>query len=303
MELRQLRYLVALADERHFTRAAARERIAQPALSQQIRKLEQEVGLALFDRTTRHVSLTEAGALLVARARRVLAELDDAGAELQQLTGLMGGRVTIGLTQTPGPLDLLGLLTEFHARHPAVKLSVREDLSTSLADELRADALDLAFLSIVDDPGLHGLERRPLASEPLVAVLPHGHRLAGRDHIRIAQLREEEFVAFSEGATIRDAVRRVAHAAGFEPRIAFETREVSRARAIVAAGLGVAVLPRSDALASGPPVETAVLRTPTLIYDISLCWREGRHHPPAARALLEQAQTTGAGVRRRPAGS
>jgi LysR family transcriptional activator of glutamate synthase operon len=289
MELRQLRYLVALADERHFTRAAARERIAQPALSQQIRKLEHEVGLPLFDRTTRHVSLTEAGALLTVRARRVLAELDDASAELQQLTGLMGGEVTIGLTQTPGPLDLLGLLTEFHARHPAVKLTVREDLSTTLADALRADALELAFLSIVDDVDRRGLETRPLASEPLVAVLPAGHRLASRRRLRLEELRDEEFVAFPPGATIRDAVHRVAADAGFAPRIAFETRDVARTRAIVAAGLGVAVLPRSDALASGPPVVPVALHRPTLTHDITLCWREGRRHPPAARALLEQA--------------
>jgi DNA-binding transcriptional LysR family regulator len=288
MELRQLRYLVALADERHFTRAAARERVAQPALSQQIRKLEQEVGIALFDRTTRHVSLTEAGALLTARARRVLAELDDASAELQQLTGLMGGAVTIGLTQTPGPLDLVGLLREFHARHPAVKLTVREALSTALADELRADTLELAFLSIVDDADRHGLETRPLASEPLVAVLPHEHRLAGRRRVRVEDLRDEEFVAFPVGATIRDAVRRAAADAGFAPRIAFESSDVARTRAIVAAGLGVAVLPRSDVLASGPSV-VAVALHPALTHDISLCWREGRRHPPAARALLEQA--------------
>src|SRR3954452_18297225 len=98
MELRQLRYLVALADERHFTRAAARERVAQPALSQQVRKLEDELGVGLVDRTTRRVHLTAAGELLVAHARRVLTELDDARAELQRLTGLVSGRVTIGLT-------------------------------------------------------------------------------------------------------------------------------------------------------------------------------------------------------------
>jgi DNA-binding transcriptional LysR family regulator len=289
MELRQLRYLVALADERHFTRAAARERIAQPALSQQIRKLELEVGVALFDRTTRHVSLTEAGALLAARGRRVLAELDDASAELQQLTGLMGGEVTIGLTQTPGPLDVVAVLSEFHARHPAVKLTVREALSTALADELRADTLELGFLSIVHAADRHGLETRPLASEPLVAIVAHAHRLAARKRLRVHDLREEELVAFPPGATIRDAVHRAAGDAGFAPRIAFETSDVSRTRAIVAAGLAVAVLPRSHAVGPGPPVAAIPLHRPTLTHDISLCWREGRRHPPAARALLEQA--------------
>jgi LysR family transcriptional activator of glutamate synthase operon len=291
MELRQLRYLVALADEQHFTRAAARAQIAQPALSQQVSKLERELGVPLVDRTTRRVHMTEAGELLVAHARRVLAEVDDARAELEQLTGLVSGRVTIGITQTPGPLDIVGLLADFHARYPRVELAVREDLSLRLADGLRDDALDVAFLSIVEPDDRRGLELRELAEEPLVLVLPDGHRLAGRARLRIGDLREEELVGFGEGATIRSAVQRAARAAGFEPRIAFETREVARMRALVAAGLGVAVLPRSDAEAPGPPVRIAALHAPTLTHRISLCWRHGKRHAPAARALLQQVRS------------
>ncbi|HKG04032.1 MAG TPA: LysR family transcriptional regulator [Conexibacter sp.] len=290
MELRQLRYLVALADERHFTRAAAHVNVAQPALSQQLRKLEAELGVPLVDRTTRSVRMTEAGDLLVAHARRALAELDDGRAELARLTGLVGGRVTIGLTHTPGPLDLVRLLAEFHARCPQVELAVREDLSTTLADALRADALDLAFLSIVEDADRRGLELWRLAEEPLVATLPERHRLAARTRVTLGDLREEDFVAFPAGATIRRAVARVAEQAGFAPRIAFETREPARARALVAAGLGVAVLPRSDAAAAG--VRMVELRAPTLRHRISLCWRKGKPHAPAARALLELAQAS-----------
>src|SRR5579871_804993 len=106
MDVAQLRYLVALAEELHFTRAAAREHIAQPALSQQIRRLEEEVGLALVERTTRRVRVTEAGELLVARARRVLSELEAAGAELQALRGVQSGRVVVGALHTMGPVDL-----------------------------------------------------------------------------------------------------------------------------------------------------------------------------------------------------
>ena len=123
MELRQLRYLVALAEELNFTRAAAREHVAQPALSQQIRRLEEEVGLPLVERTTRQVALTEAGGVLVARARRVLAELDAAGTELQALRGMDTGHVTIGAMHTMGPVDLSLPLALFHDRHPGVGLS------------------------------------------------------------------------------------------------------------------------------------------------------------------------------------
>src|SRR5437763_8115500 len=120
MELSQLRYLVALSEERHFTRAAAREHIAQPALSQQIRRLEDEVGLPLVERTTRRVTITDAGELLVARARRVLAELDGAAAELQAMRGVDAGKVNVGAVHTMGPVDLTVVLAEFHRRHPGV---------------------------------------------------------------------------------------------------------------------------------------------------------------------------------------
>src|SRR5438309_148251 len=134
MDLRQLRYLVALAEERHFTRAAAREHIAQPALSQQIRKLEDEVGIPLVERSTRRVSITAAGELLVARARRMLAELDAARSELAALQGLRIGHVTVGAMHTMGPIDLSLVLAIFHERYPEVELTVREASSEELAE-------------------------------------------------------------------------------------------------------------------------------------------------------------------------
>src|SRR5207237_8493850 len=118
MELRQLRYLVALDEERHFTRAAAREHVAQPALSQQIRRLEEEVGLALVERTTRRVKVTDAGHCLVARARRILAEVDAARDELQALTGIRTGHLSVGVMHTMGPVDVSVALAFFHQRHP-----------------------------------------------------------------------------------------------------------------------------------------------------------------------------------------
>src|ERR1700761_2656663 len=140
MELRQLRYLVALAEEQSFTRAAEREHIAQPALSQQIQKLEQELGLPLVERTTRRGSITDAGNLLVARARRVLKELD-------RVRGVQTGHVAVGAMNTMGPVDITLVLARFHELHPAVELTVREGNSDALAEMLRVDALDLAFLS------------------------------------------------------------------------------------------------------------------------------------------------------------
>src|ERR1700716_480493 len=191
MDLRQLRYLVALAEERHFTRAAAREHIAQPALSQQIRRLEEEVGLALVERTTRRVAITDAGELLVGRARRVLAELEAADTELQAMRGLRTGHVSVCALHTMGPVDLSLVLAIFHERYPEVELTVREQSSEELAEMLRVDELDLAFLSVTERIESHGLGLHQLVSEELVVILPPSHPLSGRRRVRMVELAGE----------------------------------------------------------------------------------------------------------------
>ncbi len=286
MELRQLRYLVALADERHFTRAAAREHIAQPALSQQIRRLEQEVGLALVERTTRRVTVTEAGKTLVARARRILSEVDAANAELQALAGVRTGHVSVGTMHTMGPVDVSLALAVFHERHPAVELTVREQSSEELAEMLRDDVLDLAFLSVTERIETQGLVLRQLVSEDLVVVLPHDHPLAGRRRLRMAELADEQFVSYREGARLRELLAYAAHQAGFKPQIKLESNESERIRRLVARGMGVAILPQSDADRSAGHLAVAALIEPSLRRDITLACREGRRLSPAAGEFL-----------------
>ena len=282
MNLRQLRYLVAVADERHFTRAAAREHVAQPALSQQIRSLEAELGVALVERTTRRVSMTQAGELLVARARRALAELDAGQAELQALAGVQAGRLAVGAMHTMGPVDLSLLLATFHARHPAVELIVREQSSEELAAMLREDEVDLAFLSVTERIQHRGLELRPLVTEELVVVLALGHPLAGQQELRLADLAREPFISFREGARLRELLSTAATAAGFEPHIALESNESRRIRSLVSRGLGVAILPRSDAEAPGSLVAVCDLVEPPLTRDVTLASRAERRPSPAA---------------------
>jgi LysR family transcriptional regulator, transcription activator of glutamate synthase operon len=262
MELRQLRYLVALADERHFTRAAARLHIAQPALSQQVKRLEDEVGLALVDRTTRHVALTPAGELLVASARRALAELDAAA-----------------------------LLAAFHARHPGIELIVREEPSEVMLQRLHADVLDVAFLAVNTLHVGPDIQLHPLWTEPLVALLAPGHPLAGRRRLDLVELRNERFVVWGEGGSMRRIVVQGAREAGFEPALAFESTESPRIRAMVSRGLGVALAPESETRHEGAPVAVVPVRNPSLARDVTLAWRAQRRHSPAARAFLELAVT------------
>jgi DNA-binding transcriptional LysR family regulator len=282
MELRQLRYLVALADEQHFTRAAAREHIAQPALSQQIRRLEQELGLALVERTTRRVTITEAGRTLVARARRILSEVDAANAEMQALAGARTGRVTVGTMHTMGPVDVSLALAVFHERHPGVELTVREQSSGELAEMLRDDVLDLAFLSVTERMESHELGLHQLVSEELVVILPGDHRLAGRGNVRMADLEHEHFIGYREGARLRELLTFAARHAGFEAQVKLESNDSERIRRMVARQMGVAILPRSDAESPGAAVAVAALTDPALRRDITLAWREGRRLGPAA---------------------
>ena len=291
MDVRQLRSFVAVAEESHFTRAAERLGIKQSSLSTQVRLLEQEVGLPLFDRTTRRVALTDAGAFLLARARAVIADIDDTASELKGMTGDLSGRVRIGLTTTIGCVDVIGLLANFHRRHPLVELAVVEDLSVHLAVQLRDGRLDIGILSVTPSDELRGLEVEPFAQEELVLVVPKGHRLAQIDEASVDDLKDIDLVLPPAGATIRTAVENAARLSGWAPRVACESVHVDRMTALVAARLGVGVLPRSDAQAhSGEAVEIVALANPSLTHDLAICWRSRRMFPPQVRALLEHAR-------------
>ncbi|MGZ4198495.1 MAG: LysR family transcriptional regulator [Solirubrobacteraceae bacterium] len=287
MDLRQLRYLVALADERHFTRAAEREHIAQPALSQQIRRLEEEVGVALVERTTRKVSITEAGELLVARARRILSELSAAQAELEALRGILTGHVSVGAMHTMGPVDVSLALAIFHQRHPGVELTVLEQSSEELAEMLRDDVLDLAYLSVTERIESHGLGLHQLVSEELVVILPRSHPLAKQSGVRMSELAGEQFISYREGSRLRELLNRAAREADFDPQVMLESNESRRIRRLVARGMGVAILPRSDTEGSGAEVAVVNLDKPALTRDITLAWRQGRRQPPAVAEFIE----------------
>jgi DNA-binding transcriptional LysR family regulator len=290
MDLRQLRYLVALAEELNFTRAAAAEHIAQPALSQQIRRLEEEVGVGLVERTTRKVALTEAGELLVVRARRILAELQTAREELEALRGVNVGHVTIGAIHTMGPIDLSLALAIFHEQHPGVALTVREHHSEECAELLRNDELDLAFLSVTERVESHELDLHQLIAEELMVLLPRDHALAGRDEVRMTELAQEQFISFRQGARLRELLFSAGRDAQFEPRVTLESNEAARIRSLVSRGLGVAILPRSDAMAPGAEIAVARIVDPVLERDITLAWRAGRRQSPATAAFLELAR-------------
>ncbi len=291
MELRQLVYLDAVVREGGFGRAAALLHVAQPAVSVQIRKLEAELGSALLTRTTRHVALTHAGELFLARTRRALAELDGARADLARLSGVVIGRVRIGAIQALDPFDLAGALAAFHARHPDVELGLRSGGVRVLLDDLAHDRVDLA-LGPVPAEVPPGVVAAPLFSDELVLVTAPGHPTAEAGALDLAALRADPFVCLPMGTGLRALLDRHAAAAGFAPRVPFETTSLPRLRDLVAHGLGVALVARSVAEAPGPPVVVHAVAPEPIRRPVGLM-----HHPPlspaaaACRAfLLERAR-------------
>ncbi|MDQ6817604.1 MAG: LysR family transcriptional regulator substrate-binding protein, partial [Actinomycetota bacterium] len=191
-----------------------------------------------------------------------------------------------------GPVDLSLVLAIFHDRHPGVELTVREESSEDLAEMLRVDELDLAFLSVTERIESHGLGLHELVREELVVIVAQEHPLGKRRRVRMAELEGEEFISFRAGARLRELLTTAGGSAGFEPRVKLESNESQRIRRMVARGMGVAILPRSDAVAPGAEISILTLTHPSLSRDIALAWREGRRHSPAAAELLELARAT-----------
>jgi DNA-binding transcriptional LysR family regulator len=283
MELNQLRYFEAVARHLHFTRAAEELNVAQPSVSQQLGKLEKELGTHLFHRMKRRVALTPAGEALLPRARRLLADLEEARAEVQELTGLRKGHLGIGVTPSVSTHLLPPLLAEFHVRHPGISLTVREAGSRFLVQALESGELDLAIVILpVRQPVI---ETRALLEERLVLAVPSGHELAARPTLDLLELRDRPLVMFRQGYDLHDVTLSACRRLGFEPPIAVEGGEMDSVLRLVAAGLGVAIVPEmvlnpADGLVGVP------LSRPRLSRTIALARRRDRYLSAAARALL-----------------
>lgn len=256
VQLQQLRYFVAVADTRHFTRAAELAHVAQPSLSQQIRGLERELGAELFHRARGNITLTDAGQALLPLARRILADTESARLAVQETVQLRRGRVRLGAPPSLCTSLVPDVLRAYRARHPGVDLLVHEDGSRDLVSTLAAGELDLALIITPQAGQAPGLAVTELLHEDLVLVTaaePPPGRSAGtrRRWARIEELRDQPLVMFREGYDVREATLAACRAAGFEPSFAVEGGEMDAVLGFVRAGLGPAVLPGMVAARSG----------------------------------------------------
>ncbi|MCV7424432.1 LysR family transcriptional regulator [Mycobacterium yunnanensis] len=297
MELRQLEYLVAVAELANFTRAAERLHVAQPAVSAQIRKLERELGQPLLDRSTRTVVLTAAGRAALPHAKAALASVGDVTRAVAELTNLVAGSVSIG-TVTAHDVDLAGVLADFHAAHPGVEITLSTDNSDVLMDRLRNGALDVAIVSVVSDERPEGLDVDVLTDEAFDAAVSHDDEMAGTTTIGLAALAERSLIALPVGTGLRTRLDQAFAAAGLSARIAFEASTPIAVAELAERGLGVAIVPSSVAR-TRPALHPVSIR-PELRGRLVLAARSTGPVSPAAAALLQTARrlVVSAGVNR-----
>ena len=303
MELRQLVYFEAVVRHGGFTHAADALRIAQPAVSAQLAKLERELGTPLLHRTTRRVRLTDAGELVLARARRILAEVEGVREDAASLTGGTGGRVRIGTIQALEPFDLAGALAGFRLARPGVTLQLRTGRTAELAAALSAAEIDLAIAPLV-----HGLDGRiaadTLFDDELVLITPPGHPAAGRGALPVADLAGDPFVCLSARSGLRRLLDAEAARAGVRVEVCFECSGPHQIRDLVAHGLGVALLARSvaEGMRAGPAVSVHPVAPEPIRRPVGLL--RHRDHPPVAavRACHEHLLGHAAGPPGAPVG-
>jgi DNA-binding transcriptional LysR family regulator len=281
MELRQLRYLDAVARRRSFTHAALELHIAQSAVSQQVGRLERELGVELLRRTTRRVEVTEAGELVLARARRALAEVDGVRADLDALQGLVRGTLRLGGVPPVGPVHPAALIADFTAAHPGVAITMREDVAFTLLDQLRDGDLDLV-MGLVDADALDGVEGVRLLDEELVVIAPLEHPLARAKRVRVQLLAGEALVTYAAGSALRDALLALVP----DGRVVAEANELETVRELTARGLGVTLMPRSVVESHGDRLAIRPL-SPRQVLPFSLVWRAGERPTPASHAFRE----------------
>ncbi|GHD58485.1 transcriptional regulator [Streptomyces goshikiensis] len=272
----RLAYFVAVARHEHVTRAAHELGVPQSTLSRAMVRLEHDLGVTLFARKGRTVALTTAGRTFLASAEQALTEIDRAAESVQQDADPAAGKVAFGFLHTLGSETVPGLIRAFRADHPRIRFSLVQNYGEAMLEKLRAGELDLCLTSPL--PDAPDLVARRLDEQRLRLVVPDDHRLATRKRIRLAEAAEETFVTLEPGYGMRRITDDLCAEAGFTPRIAFEGEEAETLRGLVAAGLGVALLP--PPAVPRPGVVELSVTAPRAVREIGVAWLDGHPDTP-----------------------
>ncbi|WP_081688954.1 LysR substrate-binding domain-containing protein [Inquilinus limosus] len=318
--LRQLRYVVAVADTRHFGRAAAACHVSQPSLSAQVQALEEMLGGPLFERSKRRIILTPLGEAVVARARRILAETQDLLLAARDQAAPLAGDFRLGVIPTLGPYLLPRLMRMLRRNFPDLRLYLREDLTDRLVERLRRGELEAALLALpIEDPKLEAL---PVFDEPFLLAVPSGHRLARANRVTPGDLAGEHLLLLEDGHCLRDQALEVCRSAARTEEDAFGATSLSTLREMVAGRIGITLLPALACTAPTTADSDIALRpfdSPAPSRRIGLVWRRGaarrseiemlaeflRRHLPEGAVAIPQDELPGeggAGPERKAAG-
>jgi LysR family transcriptional regulator, hydrogen peroxide-inducible genes activator len=288
MELQQLRYVCAVADTGNFSRAAERCQVAQPSLSQQILKLEQDLGAKLFDRLGRSVRITEAGRAFIPRARAILEQMDSARSSVAANNADLRGAVAVGVIPTVAPYLMPSYTAGFAKKYPDAKLRIVEDTTSILIEALRDLSIDVAILAL---PLRHkDLEVFPIRTEPLFAALHANHPRASAKSLAVRDLRGESFVMLRDGHCFRDLSMGACTHARITPNIAFESGQFSSLLGMVAAGVGVSLIPEM-AIDRNADCRYVRLTDSHATRTIVAAVVRGRSFNPVQRAFLTELKT------------
>jgi LysR family transcriptional activator of glutamate synthase operon len=285
MELRQLQYFVKVARKEHFTKAAEELHVAQSAVSRQIHQLEEELGIHLFVHVGRNVHLTRAGKLFLSRIEAILTDLEKSVVEVRELLDPELGEVRLGFPHSLGVNLVPSVVAQFRKEHPKVKFKFKQGKFNSLINDVMNNEVDLALISPF--PEQHDqVTGELLITEELFAILPPNHILSEYQTLRLEQLKEETFVLFSEGYSLRPIVMDACMRAGFKPIIGFEGEETDTIRGLVAAGMGVSLLPEMALVEISPlqPVKIKITE-PQVTRTIGLIRRSNENLPRVAEAF------------------
>src|SRR6516225_1641846 len=282
MELRQLEYLVAVAEEANFTRAAQRVHISQSGVSAQIRQLEHDLGATLIDRSGRAATLTQAGEAAVKEAREILASAAALRQAVEEVTGLLSGRLTVGMVTACTITALFDALAAFHRAHPRVAITLLEDDSATLVQRVHAGALDIALIGAAGPPP--GLEAHPIVSERLAAAAAKDHPLSGRTRLTLNDLTGLPLICMPAGTGIRAVFEDSCLSQGLKLEVALEASAAGTVMDLAARGLGVAVVSETIAAAHSDRLWSAVLDDASVPALLSLVWKAALS--PAAAAFL-----------------
>jgi LysR family transcriptional regulator, hydrogen peroxide-inducible genes activator len=291
MEVHQLRYVVAIARTGSFSRAAGNCHVSQPSLSQQVRKLEDELGERLFERDRRRTRLTSSGERFVSRATRILDELAEAHREAKETHLVTRGQVSIGVLPTIAPYLLPSLVSEFTERYPGVQIVMHEDTTATLASLVSSYEVDLAIASLPLRDSV--FEITSLFTEELLLAVPPAHPLAVKKTITSRDLESAQFVLMKEGHCLGDQALQFCHQSGVQPRVISRSSQVETIRRLVHAGLGISLIPKMAAAQAAPeqPVYRS-LRAPQPQRTIVAFWNRRRPLSRAATAFLEALRET-----------